>query len=454
MIKLERPLVAAQILLAILSGCTLNDRSMTGVSEETNAIAGILSDGNGKPVSGTVVLARHTTIDSLTFTDTTKQDGSFSFRMKRKGAYGISAQKDSLAYFDVVEYYGQTVKVDASLRPTASITAKVALSDGLGSEGIEVGVPGYAFSTVFDSTGYFTLSGLPVGQYNLLVRSPDPGHYPDAVYTVNLQQDTLALGGPLPTDAVVEDAPVTSIDGDAVLTLPLSTEYKLLSWWPMDKTSVSDGDTIISDARGHMGDMKIYGSASLTDGAVGKAIRFNDAAQFGVIEDDSHALDGLTELTLEAFVKFNGLGKDERSAAGQKNIIGKLGFGSDDDQNVFSLALIDGVCGAEKPALAFFMAQEVGEEFSCDHAVISDSQLVENEWIHVVVTWKEGFARIYQNSELAGSGNVGVNALPSSNEPIFFGKENLDFELDDVRLGAIAITSADVLYRYYQKIGR
>ena len=34
--------------------------------------------------------------------------------------------------------------------------------------------------------------------------------------------------------------------------------------------------------------------------------------------------------------------------------------------------------------------------------------------------------------------------------PFVFGDEELDLKLKDVRLGEKAITSADVLYRYYQ----
>lgn len=76
-----------------------------------------------------------------------------------------------------------------------------------------------------------------------------------------------------------------------------------------------------------------------------------------------------------------------------------------------------------------------------------------NEWTHVVVVWSEGALQIYLNGKLDNQAEISVMQLESSDEPIFFGKEDVALKLDDVRLGAKAITSADVLYRYYLRGG-
>lgn len=432
-------------------GCSSeNDSTIAGgVSEETNTVAGILTDANGTPIRKAIVLARHTSVDSVQFSDTTSEKGEFTFPVVRQGVYGISSEYNSQAFYKTVEYVGKAISIDAELRPVSSVSAAVSLSEGDELSGIEVRIPGTIWQTTTDSSGHFTLSDVPEGDYSLEIRSPDPGRYLNALVPLKLSGSDCNLGGPRPVEYRTEPSKKDTYT-DSVIVLPLSTEYGLISWWPMDYISVARGDTVTTDARGRMGSAKIYG-ATLTKGAISKALHFENAAQFAVIEEDHGVLDSLTELTLEAFVKINDL--KSYTGAYQKNVFGKLGFGSVNDQNVFSLAMINETCGAKNPTLAFFLASQPGAEFSCENAVVSSAKIAENEWIHVVVTWKNQALNIYLNGENVGSRPVGIKMLSPSDEPIFFGKEDFDFELDDVRLGAKAITSADVLYRYYQKTG-
>lgn len=454
------PLVFVGTLSAsLLLGCSESDSKNVagGVSEETNSVAGILSDKDGKPLGGVAVLARHVAIDTLQFEDTTSAEGEFSFPIVRQGIYGVSANDGSVAYYSAFKYAGEKMNIDATMRPVSKVSAGVSLDEDAELKDIEVCIPGSRWCSKTDSLGQFTLSRIPVGTYNIEVHSPDPVRYLDAQFALDLREDGFSLQGPLQSAAFQSEVEpnvnfvtdgVSSKDSKPVITLPLSVEYGIVSWWPMDYIAVVDGDTVTTDARGRIGSTRLYGGVELGQGAMGKSLRFRNAKQFGVIEDDRGSLDSLEELTLEAFVNVHSVGKGNF----QKNIMGKLGFG-EDRKDVFSLALVNGECGVEKPTLGFFMADGTGEEFSCDNAVLSSAGLVENEWYFVVVTWKNGTLKLYQSGELVGSSDIGVKMLQQSDEPVFFGKEDLDFELDDVRLGAKAITSADVLYRYYQKNG-
>lgn len=450
--NLALPFVATAFAASFFCSCSESDKTTVagGISEETNSVAGVLTDLKSNPVKGVAVLARHTSVDTLQFTDTTSEKGEFAFPIVRQGTYGLSASVDSAAYYALINYEGEALDIEAELRLVADVAESVVLSEDADLNGIEVFVPGTNWAATTDSLGKFKLEGIPQGSYALQVKSPDPERYLTAQFAMDLSSAGVRMNGPLPvnlniSDVKLVDAPV------AEMTLPLSSEYGLLSWWPMDYTAEVGNDTVTTDARGRVGTTKLYGDVELEQGVVGKAIQFNDASQFGVIEDDRGILDSLNEMTLEAFVKIDQLPNAKESY--QKNIFGKLGFGSEGDKNVFSLALVNKVCGVEKPALAFFMADGSGKEFSCESAVVSSAAFEKNVWVHVVVTWKDGSAKLYQNSELTGSGDIGVKMLLPSDEPVFFGKEDLDFELDDVRLGAKAITSADVLYRYYQKTG-
>lgn len=444
--KFVYPLMGA-LLLGVF-GCSEDRDVAGGVSEETNTVAGILTGIDGVPVKGMAVSARHASIDTLVFTDTTTEKGEFAFPILRQGVYGLSASADSVALYNTFTYEGKPLDIEASLRKTGNVKSRIVLNDDADIFGAEIYIPGSSWKAISDSNGSFSLEHVPLGDYSVMVKSPDPVRYLDAQFALGLKKDGFSLKGPVPAEM---DVASLEIDGDSVAALPLSAEYGLLSWWPMDYVSSQMGDTVTTDARGRVGSSKLYGGAELSKGLSGKSVHFVGAGQFGVIEEDRGILDSLTEMTLEILVKFDSI--SPKKGTYQKNVMGKLGFGSEEDRDVFSLALVNGICGAEKPSLAFFMADGSGEAFECDNAVVSKADLVEKEWMHVVVTWKDGSIRIYQNSELTGSKDIGVKMLMPSDEPIFFGKEELDFELDDVRLGARAITSADVLYRYYQKTG-
>jgi len=57
------------------------------------------------------------------------------------------------------------------------------------------------------------------------------------------------------------------------------------------------------------------------------------------------------------------------------------------------------------------------------------------------------------DGQLVDTAKTSVKKINPSTEPIIFGKEKLNIQLDDVRLSKTVINGADVLYRYYLKGG-
>ncbi|HOG68531.1 MAG TPA: hypothetical protein PK366_04065, partial [Fibrobacteraceae bacterium] len=57
------------------------------------------------------------------------------------------------------------------------------------------------------------------------------------------------------------------------------------------------------------------------------------------------------------------------------------------------------------------------------------------------------------NGAFVASRGVSVDVLTPSIESLYFGKENLNFRLDEVRWSTVAISASDVLYRYYNQGG-
>ena len=109
-------------------GCS-DGRISGGVSEETNTVAGILVDGSGKAVAGVPVCAMHFTVDSIVFNDTTDSDGKFGFPLMKRGQYGVSARRDSMSYYESVDFEGSEIEIAAKLQKTiVHETTKAALA--------------------------------------------------------------------------------------------------------------------------------------------------------------------------------------------------------------------------------------------------------------------------------------------------------------------------------------
>jgi hypothetical protein len=157
----------------------------------------------------------------------------------------------------------------------------------------------------------FEIDSVPEGSYYVYVRSPDQTRFNDVISGSLYLPDTLkGSQGPLPT-SLATDAP--SDDKNAVYesensvfnfswTIPMSSEYGLVGWWPMNYIS-KDSSSIqyISDARGRTDVGVVYGKAFLDSGVLGQSLVLRGSNDFVVIESDRGVLDNATALTLEAW---------------------------------------------------------------------------------------------------------------------------------------------------------
>jgi hypothetical protein len=433
-----------------------------GVREETNTVAGVLLNGSGKAAVGVPVCARHYVYDTILVVDTTDSEGKFGLPISRQGQYGISASKDKFAYYGTINYEGSDVNVSAALEKSGSVEGKIYLRLDTAAAGVKVYIPGSPWETETDKDGAFTLKNVPVGVLPLLAKSPDPIHFVDAVYVVSVSQKSTSFRGPIPTgmfeyfaQSTVEEEPVddivNNIDavGSAELLFPLSPEYGLRSWWPMDYLAdAGKGTKKVNDARGGTDGILLYGVDSLEEGATEKALALYGSDQFGVIEGERSILDSAKALTLEAWIRL----EKPSSKNYRMNLIGKLGFGSSEDKDVFSLALVQGECDRKNVSLGFFIADGSSNSLDCEDAAFVDYKLFD-EWVYVTAVWDGNTSALYVNGVKVADKAVSVTQIGVSSEPIFFGKESVNLKLDDVRLSTSAIGESDVLYRYYLKGG-
>lgn len=382
-------------------GCS-SDEVAGGISEETNTVAGILVSASGKPVAGVPVLARHIAMDSVTASDTTDSKGRFDLQLKVRGQYGIFAQDDSTVYYELVDFQGEPLEVSAKLDVTGSVSGTVQLRPDSVAAGIKVYVPGADIWTETDEDGDFRLDGIPMGVIPVLVESPDAARFSDAVYVVDVAKPAEGFFGPIPAAVYGKAEPVLNVEPDELL-LPLSPEYALLGSW---------------------------------------------SEPSGVVEDEDKILEGSRSLTLETWVNIASVDGEKY----RRNIVGKFADGSSGKKGVFSLALIDGECGAGSASLAFFVGNENGDSMSCGNAAIAEFDSFD-EWVYVAAVWDGKIAVLYVNGDMVAEKHVSAKQIGNSSEPFIFGSESMDFKLDDVRVSASAITGSDVLFRYYLKGG-
>ncbi len=420
MIKLYSTIFAALFLAALVwVGCS-DDKVAGGVSEETNTIAGVLVDKKGSPVVSAMVYCKSVDVDTVESSDETNSKGEFSLPVKRYGSYGISASVDSQAFYEMVEFKGEDIDLKSvALKETVDFKGRVMLRDDSTTAGIVVRIPGSSWTAQTDSLGYYKLVGLPVGKTGLQVVPTDLIRFVKVEHEVNV--GTLAGAGGV----------------DSVM-VPLSVEYGLRSWWTFNAVDKEGTADFAGDSRAWTAGMKFYGDPEYLENG---AIHFRGASQFGVVEEDRGVLDGVNGFAVEVVLRVDKVLDD--GASYRKNLVGKLGFGSAEDKDVFSLSVIRGMCGAKKTSFAFFMADGSGDSLSCKNAVVSKNALEFGNRYYLMATWNGKTVSLYENGRKVGETVVSFEKISASEESIFVGKESLEFSLEELRISVEPLNDAD-----------
>jgi len=409
-------LLALPVLALLLwVGCS-NNEVAGGVSEETNTIAGVLVNKKGSPVVSAMVYCKSVDVDTIESSDETDSEGKFSLPVKRPGSYGISATVDSQAYYEVVEFSGKDIELQSTLVETADFKGRVMLRKDSSAAGIVVRVPGSSWTAKTDSLGYYRLEGLPVGKTNLQVVPMDLTRFVKVDHQVDV--GLLAAGA---MDSVM---------------VPLSAEYGLRSWWNFAGVGEEGPVDFVKDSRSWTAGMNLYGKPEFDSMA-----HFKGANQFGVVEDDNGILDNLNAFAVEAVLQVDQVLDD--SASFRRNLVGKLGFGSEEDRPVFSLAVVKGLCGADKASFAFFIAGGDGDSLSCKNSVVSKNALEFGKRYYLMATWNGKTVALYENGKKVGEKEVAIEKISPSEESVFVGKEALEFGMEELRISVEPLNEAD-----------
>jgi len=447
---------------AFLAACGDTTSVAGGSSEETNAIVGIVVDENGSSVagarvslydsdyipaagalskSGTITLVPLGPVRTFTMADS---NGEWKISNIPGGRYRLETKSDqghkSTKMLDVPDY-GLVEAGATMVRPVGALQGLVSMA-GEAASGVKVIVPGSDYSAISDEHGYFRIDELPRDSMTLMFQASDPRVYSNFSLSVLPTIDMQNAFEPNVTEGW--DGNYTDqYAGDMLLiNIPMIQDSILISYWNWDSLSADE----FIDQNGVVPNGVLYGG-TLEESPWQKALKLSGANDFGVVELQPLNLQSLPQYSLSAF-----LFVDPESIVDSMhlNLLGQLGF--NDEQDVFSLALIRNMCGYTELQAGFFLGS-VGNtaRFTCDDLHTStDAGLTAGEWTHIAVTYQAGETlSMYVNGELVLRDSIAMSdsALVDS-LPWYFGKSNFHGKLDEVKIFSQALSDADIRQLY------
>lgn len=433
--------------LSFWAACS-EERFAGGVSEETNTLAGVLENSSGM-ASGVSVLARSL---STSFEVTCVSDSSGRFRMDLPyGIYALSATEKNSSFYELVRISGEDVEISAKLLKGFDISVRVLFADSSSAEGVVVSLPGTNVKSTVGENGVLEFENLPRGNYVLNLKSPSTTEFENVYYRIS---DSLFYG-PYPDGIPLDSLSSLEISSrqtqDSVWILPFATERNLLGYWNFNRSDSISQRVSIANVREKELPFFVYGNTEFVSGVENKSLALKDSTGFAVLEMDSGIFNRTQTFSVETWVRLKDIPVEKEY---RKNIVGKVGFGGNTDNSVFSLALIQGVCSVTAPSLAFFVADGEGKDFNCENAVIDSSFIDTFEWVHVVASFDKGTLKLFRNGFLMAKKETSVFEIGNSIESIYIGKETLLLDIDALRFYREPIDETGAFIRFYKHGGR
>ena len=162
------------------------------------------------------------------------------------------------------------------------------------------------------------------------------------------------------------------------------------------------------------------------DGSSVSALAFKNPSSYLSFAEYGGKLSAVASFKITAWLKIDNL--PEKSVM-PHNLIGKFSDDSAVLPSEFSLALVNGACGAEAPAFAFFFTDE-NRDFDCEYALLSKNPVNAGKWTFVEAKWDGRYLTLYQDGiQVAREERISA-ALPYSRLPVYLGKSQVSFAID------------------------
>lgn len=161
------------------------------------------------------------------------------------------------------------------------------------------------------------------------------------------------------------------------------------------------------------------------DGRSKTALLFKTPNSF--VASDGNKFSASVAFEISAWFKIDTL---PQKSAVPYNLVGK--------NDIFSLALVNGACGAENPSFAFFLTEETSI-FACKHAVLSEKPVKAGLWTFVEVKWDGRYLTLYQDNVQVAKEERILAVLPYSNVPVYLGKSGISFAIEELSFNTEAL---------------
>lgn len=458
------------LFVTALLGCN-NSPQAGGSSEETNAIAGILVDSKGKAIANAWVEVRPTTDQyqptvvmktnvgalrmaaaTMSYRDTTDASGRWSIQSDIPGEYTILAGDSTGRKILRKVYLQKDMEIQDTLLPSVSFKTTISCRWSL-PQGVLAVIPGTMLHASADSAGTIRFDSLPQGDLDMKVLSGDAFRYEDIQVVLRLDpaQET-RIWGPYSSNEMLDSANRTIVQSKATelpldtLTLPLRYDYGVRGWWNLDQMLEKDGFQFFQDSKSRAEQGVIYGG-SLETGVFNKGLHLNGALEFGVVESAGSVFDSVGAFSVELWFNLQSIPEGESY---QRNLFGQMGFAGEESADVFSIALVKDA--EQKPVVGFLLSDGVTGTLDSTALVRSNVAIDTSKWNYVVATWDGSKACLMVNAEAMVCKQLFIEQISKSTESLYFGKEDLNVILDEIRIIDINMDQNDARYRWLRRL--
>ncbi|MCL2283982.1 MAG: LamG domain-containing protein [Fibromonadales bacterium] len=171
------------------------------------------------------------------------------------------------------------------------------------------------------------------------------------------------------------------------------------------------------------------------DGHNVTAVAFNNPNSYISSMEHGEKFSAAVAFDISVWLKIDSL---PQKSGTPHNLIGKFSDASAIVPSEFSLAIVNGACGTEEAAFAFFF-EDGSSNVDCGQALLSNKTIQAGKWIYVQAKWDGRYLTLYQDGVAVAKEERISAAMPYSRLPVYLGKSQVHFAIDGISFNTEAL---------------